>query len=201
MKKSVLLILGLLILTGTSVFAQAKPPKAKKVVDKNVPIEESAIIYIPKDSYVMMFDETKFGVVGPVSAMGVAGAGGQNASQYKIANPILQIPAGKHSIVGTVEAQITNLPNGCRKVTYTFLPGHYYQMATIFNKVDDVGAATAQIIGDMAKKGIDWCFIDITDEVNAGKKDYKEKWEKMNKNGEMGKDHVIQVFSLGKVVE
>ncbi|WP_461247345.1 hypothetical protein [Treponema sp. R6D11] len=198
--KKTLLIIGLLMLTVTMVFAQAKPPKAKKIIDKNVSIQESAILYFPNESFVLMFDETKFGVVGPLSTMNLKGAGGQNASQYKIANPILQVPAGKHSVVATVDQSLTNTPNGCRKITYNFQPGHYYQMATVFNKVD-VGEATKQIMKDMFTKGIDWCFIDITDEVNAGKKDYKEKWEAMNKNGEMGKDQVSQVFSLGKVVE
>jgi len=194
MKKSTFVVLGLLALTAAAVFAQAKPPKAQQIVDASVPVEQSAILYFPKESVVLMFNDTKFGVVGPVSVKNLAGKGGQNASQYKIANPILQVPAGKGSVVAGIQASQVNTPVGLRKVTYTFAPGHYYQMATVFNNITDAGEAAKKIVAEAFTKGIDWCFIDITDEVNAGKKDYKEKWESMNKNGEMGKDHVIEPF-------
>jgi len=193
MKKKMFLVLGLLALTVTVVFAQAKTPKAQKIVDPSVPVDQSAILYFPKDSMVLMFNDTKFGTVGPVSVKNLAGAGGQNASQYKIANPILQVPAGKGSVVAGIQASQINTPVGLRKVTYTFSPGHYYQMATVFNNVD-LGEAAKKVATELLTKGMDWCFIDITDEVNAGKKDFKEKWESMNKNGEMGKGHVIEAF-------
>jgi len=197
MKKNVLLILGLLILTATTVFAQATP-KAQKIIDPSVPVDQSAILYFPKESVVLMFNDTKFGTVGPVSIKNLAGAGGQNASQYKIANPILQVPAGKSTVIAGIQASQVNTPIGLRSVTYTFQPGHYYQMATVFNKID-INEAIKKVSSELLVKGMDWCFIDITDEVKAGKKDYKEKWESMNKNGEMGKDHVIKPFVVTDV--
>jgi hypothetical protein len=191
MKKNIFLVLGLLVLTVTAVFAQAKPPKAQVIVDPSVPIDQSAILFFPKDSVVLMFNDTKFGLVGPVSAKNLAGKGGQNASQWKIANPILQVPAGEHTVVAGILASQVNTPVGLRSVTYTFEPGRYYQMATVFNNVD-VGEAAKKVMAELYSKGMDWCFVDITDEVNAGKKDYEEKWKSMVKNGEMGKDHVIK---------
>jgi len=191
--KKIFLVLGLLVLTVSAVFAQAKPPKAQTIVDPTIPVEQSAILYFPKDSAVLMFNDTKFGVVGPVSVKNLAGKGGQNASQYKIANPILQVPAGKQTVIAGILASEINTPVGLRSVTYTFLPGHYYQMATVFNNVT-AGEAAKKVMEELYTKGMDWCFVDITDEVNAGKKDYKEKWESMVSKGEMGKDHVIKTF-------
>ncbi|MDR2716538.1 MAG: hypothetical protein LBB89_00535 [Treponema sp.] len=193
MKKNTFLVLGLLALTVTTVFAQAKPPKVQKIIDSSVPFDQSAILYFPKDSMVLMFNDVKFGLVGPVSVKNLAGKGGQNASQYKIADPILQVPAGKHSVVAAIETSQVNTPVGLRKVTYTFEPGHYYQMATVFNNVD-VGEAAKKIMAELYTKGMDWCFVDITDEIKAGKKDYKEKWESLVSKGEMGKDNVIEPF-------
>ena len=193
MKKNVFLVLGLLVLTVSSVFAQAKPPKAQVIVDPSVPVEQSAILFFPKDSVVLMFNDTKFGLVGPVSVKNLAGKGGQNASQWQIANPILQVPAGEHTIVAAIQAGQVNTPVGLRKVTFTFEAGRYYQMATVFNNVD-AGEAAKKVITELYSKGLDWCFVDITDEVKAGKKSYEEKWKSMVKNGEMGKDHVIEPF-------
>jgi len=138
-----------------------------------------------------MFNDKKFGLVGPVSTKNLAGKGGQNASQWKIANPILQVPAGEHTIVAGIQVSQINTPVGLRSVTYTFQPGRYYQMATVFNNVDAKEAAKL-VITELFTKGMDWCFVDITDEVKAGKKDYEEKWKSMVKNGEMGKDHTIK---------
>jgi hypothetical protein len=191
--KKTLLILGLLTLTVATVFAQAKVPKAQKIVDPSVPIDQSAILYFPKDSMVLMFNDVKFGVVGPVSTRNLPGKGGQNASQYRIADPILQVPAGRHTVVAGILASQINTPVGLRRVTYTFQPGHYYQMATVFNNVD-AGEAAKKVMAELYTKGMDWCFVDITDEVNAGKRDYKEKWESMVSKGEMGKDHEIRTF-------
>jgi hypothetical protein len=191
--KKTLLILGLLTLTVATVFAQAKVPKAQKIVDPSVPIDQSAILYFPKDSMVLMFNDVKFGMVGPVSVKNLAGKGGQNASQYRIADPILQVPAGRHSVVAGIQASQINTPVGLRRVTYTFQPGHYYQMATVFNKVD-AGEAAKKVMAELFTKGMDWCFVDITDEINAGKRDFKEKWESMVSKGEMGKDHEIRTF-------
>jgi len=193
MKKSTFLVLGLLVLTVGSAFAQAKPPKAQVIVDTSVPVEQSAILFFPKDSVVLMFNDTKFGLVGPVSVKNLAGKGGQNASQWQIANPILQVPAGEHTVVAGILASQVNIPIGLRRVTYTFQPGRYYQMATVFNNVD-AGEAAKKVMSEMLIKGMDWCFVDITDEVKAGKKSYEEKWKSMVKNGEMGKDHVIEPF-------
>jgi len=193
MKKSTFLVLGLLVLTVSSVFAQAKPPKAQVIVDPSVAIEQSAILFFPRDSVVLMFNDKKFGLVGPVSTKNLAGKGGQNASQWKIANPILQVPAGKGTVIAGILAEQVNTPIGLRSVTYTFQPGRYYQMATVFNNVD-VGEAAKKVMAELWTKGMDWCFVDITDEVNAGKKDYEDKWKSMVKNGEMGKDQVIEAF-------
>jgi len=187
------LVLGLLVLSVATVFAQAKPPKAQVIVDPSVPVDQSAILFFPKDSVVLMFNDTKFGLVGPVSAKNLAGKGGSGASQWKIANPILQVPAGEHSVVAGILNSQVNLPIGLRKVTYTFQPGHYYQMATVFNNVS-VGEAAKKVISELPTKGMDWCFVDITDEVNAGKKDYEEKWKSLVSKGEMGKDQVITTF-------
>jgi len=195
MKKNTFLVLGLLVLAVTAVFAQAKPPKAQIIADPNVPVEQSAILYFPKDSMVLMFNNTKFGTVGPVSVKNLAGKGGQNASQYNIANPILQVPAGKQTVIAGILASEINTPVGLRSVTCTFLPGHYYQMATVFKNVT-AGEAAKKVMADLYTKGMDWCFVDITDEVNAGKKNYKEKWESMVSKGEMGKDQVIKAFVI-----
>jgi hypothetical protein len=130
-----------------------------------------------------------------VSTKNLAGKGGQNASQFKIANPILQVPAGEHTVIASQLNDNINTPVGLRSVTYTFLPGHYYQMATVFHSENlSISEMAKKVIAEMPTKGMDWCFVDITDEVNAGKKDYKEKWESMVKKGEMGKDHVITAF-------
>jgi hypothetical protein len=193
MKKNTFLVLVLLVLTSAAVFAQAKPPKAQTIVDPKVPIDQSAILYFPKDSMVLMFNDTKFGLVGPVSVKNLAGKGGSGASQYKIANPILQVPAGQGTVVAAIQAGQINTPIGLRSVTYNFQAGRYYQMATVFNKVD-IGEAAKKIITDLYTKGMDWCFVDITDEVNGGKKDFKEKWESLVSKGEMGKDQVIKPF-------
>jgi len=193
MKKNMFLVLGLLVLTAAAIFAQAKPPKAQQILDPSVPIEQSAILYFPSESVVLMFNDTKFGTVGPVSLKNLAGKGGQNASQWKIANPILQVPAGKATVIGGIQISQVNTPIGLRSVTYTFQPGRYYQMATVFNKVD-VGEAAKKVISELYTKGMDWCFVDITDEVNGGKKDFEAKWKSMVSNGEMGKDHVIKTF-------
>jgi len=193
MKKNMFLVLGLLALTVTAVFAQAKPPKAQVIVDPSVSIDQSAILFFPKGGIVLMFNDTKFGLVGPVSVKNLAGKGGDGASQWKIANPILQVPAGKGTVIAGILAEQINTPIGLRSVTYTFQPGHYYQMATVFNNVDAKEAAK-KVKTELFTKGMDWCFVDITDEVNAGKKDYEEKWRSMVKNGEMGKDHVIKAF-------
>jgi len=194
MKKSTFLVLGLLVLTVTAVFAQAKPPKAQVVVDPSVPVEQSAILFFPKESVVLMFNDKKFGLVGPVSTKNLEGKGGQNASQWKIANPILQVPAGKHTVVAAGQASLVNTPVGLKKVTCDFQPGRYYQMATVFNNINDIKEATKKIYEEAFSKGLDWCFVDITDEVKAGKKDYEEKWRSLAKNGEMGKGQVIEPF-------
>jgi len=193
MKKTCFMVLGLLVLTAAAIFAQAKTPKAQQILDPSVPIEQSAILYFPSDSVVLMFNDTKFGLVGPVSTKNLAGKGGQNASQWKIANPILQVPAGKATVIGGIQISQVNTPVGLRSVTYTFQPGRYYQMATVFNKVD-AGEAAKKVIAELFTKGMDWCFVDITDEVNGGKKDFEAKWKSMVSNGEMGKDHVIKTF-------
>jgi hypothetical protein len=193
MKKNMFLVLGLLVLTVTAVFAQAKPPKAQVVVDASVPVEQSAILFFPRGAIVLMFNDTKFGLVGPVSTKNLAGKGGDGASQWKIASPILQVPAGKGTVIAGILAEQVNTPIGLRSVTYTFQPGRYYQMATVFNNVD-AKEAVKKVKTELFTKGMDWCFIDITDEVNAGKKDFEAKWRSMNTNGEMGKDNVIKAF-------
>jgi hypothetical protein len=192
--KKTFLILGLLALTVTTVFAQAKP-KAQRIIDTSVPFEQSAVLYFPKDSMVLMFNDTKFGMVGPVSTKNLAGKGGQNASQYRIADPILQVPAGEHTVVAGIQASQINTPIGLRSVTYTFQAGRYYQMATVFNNVN-IGEAAKKVMDELFVKGMDWCFVDITDEVNAGKKDFKDKWESMVSKGEMGKGQVIKAFVI-----
>jgi len=191
--KRKILFMGLLALAITAAFSQAKPPKAQQVIDPSVPIDKSAILYFPKDSVVLMFNDTKFGTVGPVSVKNLLGKGGQNASQWKIADPILQVPAGEHSVVGGILASQVNIPIGLRKVTAKFEPGHYYQMATVFSKVD-AGEAAKKVFTDLPIKGMDWCFVDITDEINAGKKDFEGKWKTLVSNGEMGKGQTIKPF-------
>jgi hypothetical protein len=62
MKKTFLIFM--LTLIATAVFAQVKTPKAEKVLDPSVPFEQNAVLYFPKDSVVLMFDDIKCGVKG-----------------------------------------------------------------------------------------------------------------------------------------
>jgi len=186
MKRNMFLIFGLLALTVTAVYAQ---PKAKKVLDKNVPVDESAILYFPGDSVVYQCDDTKFGVVGTVSTMNLKGSGGDYSS--KIAKPILQVPAGQRTI--TANAQSNSYYDG-RKVTADLLPGHYYQLVLKLDTSEGTGKGIGNVMLTSMLGGVDWCFLDITDEVKAGKKSFKEKWEALAKQGELGKDQVMELY-------
>jgi hypothetical protein len=186
--KKTLFILGLLLLTVTAVFAQAKTPKAKKIIDKNVPIEESAILYFPGGSVVFQYDDTKFGVVGPFSFMNLKGRGGDYSG--RVARPILQIPAGNHTITAAFGKKYYD----GRKVTFDFLPGRYYQMQLMPDYSNGVGSGFGSMALTTMLGGADWCFVDITDEVKAGKNSFREKWEALAFKGELGKDHVIEMY-------
>jgi hypothetical protein len=184
MKKNTFLVLGLLILTVTMVFAQAKPPKAKKVLDASIPIEESAIIYVPKGSTVFQCDDTVFGKIVPLTIGNLKGDGGDLLG--KIAKPILQVPAGERTI--TASAEDTKFDVN-RKITSTFLPGHYYQI--VYLAKGNPGQAIAGMMkASLSGNGTDWCFFDITEEVKAGKK--KFDWEKAVIDGVLGEGQVIE---------
>jgi len=183
MKKNTFLVLGLLALAVTTVYAQ---PKAKNILDKNVPIEESAIIYVPKGSTVFQCDDTVFGKIVPLTIGNLKGDGGDLTG--KVAKPILQVPAGERII--TASANDTKFAAN-RRITYTFLPGHYYQMAVLAK--GNVG----QVMKDMMMvsltgDGMDWCFFDITEQIKAGKKKFEEEWTKAVTDGVLGEGHVIE---------
>jgi hypothetical protein len=191
MKKNTFLVFGLLVLTVTMVFAQAKPPKAKKVLDVNVPIEESAVIFVPKGSALYQCDDIKFGkVVAGTDFGSLKGAGGDLIGA--IAKPILQIPAGEHTIIGTAGSDKPSVSKN-RMITYTFLPGHYYQMSFI-GKGSGMEMAMQMGKQGFMERGINWCFFDMTEEVKAGKKDFNERYFKAAGEGALGKDHVIMYW-------
>jgi hypothetical protein len=185
LKRNAFLILGLLALTVTAVFAQ---PKAKKILDKTVPADQSAIIFAPKGAVIYRCDNTTFGIVTDVMAMkNLKGSGGDAVDG--IAKPILQIPAGKHTIIANIDEN--NYGKG-RMVTHTFLPGHYYQMVLFFNNTSgaDYLKEIAKLMATSRLTGVDWCFLDITEEVKAKKK--KSSFMEVSRRGEIGKGQTIE---------
>jgi len=186
MKKNLFLVLGLLVLAVTTVYAQ---PKAKKVLDKNIPLEQSAVLYFPGSSTVFRFNDTKFGVVGPFSMMNLKGKGGDLGN--KVARPILQVPAGRHTITATA---IGKKYYDGRKVTADFLPGRYYQMVMKTDYSQGVGSGFGNAALTAALGGADWCFMDITDEVKAGNNNIRDKWQALAAAGEHGKDQTVEKY-------
>jgi hypothetical protein len=152
-----------------------------KVVDKNVPVEESAIIYASKGAFIHKCDDTKFGIVTDVLSMNnLKGRG--SATFDEIGKPILQIPAGQHTIAGNIDGD--SYAHG-RLVTHDFLPGHCYQMVYLMNLTEgDIAKELAKVMLGSAVTGVDWCFLDITEEVKAKKK--KSSFMETSRRGEIG---------------
>ena len=183
MKRNVFLVLGLLTLTVTAVFAQ---PKAAKILDKNVPIGESAILYIPNECTVFQCDDTVFGKIVPLTIGNLKGGGGDTTG--KIAKPILQIPAGERVITA---AMSSTKYNDSRKITYTFLPGHYYQMVVLASG-DPAKVLKDMMLASLSGDSAEWCFFDITEIINAKKKNFENEWKAAVSAGTLGEGHVIE---------
>jgi hypothetical protein len=203
------LVLGILALALTMlVFAGCG---SLKIVDKNVPVEESAFIHIPKDCGVQKVDDTVYGFDTPVMSMGyVKGSGGEvlpyindyvNPKDLKIANPSIQVPAGKHTVRGVINTG--NFWNG-RDVTHTFVAGRHYQMVWKLSYEAGVSLQDnySKVYGELLKanlpggSGLDWCFFDITDAVKAKNKGMPGYYDIYMK-GELGKGQDIARITLG----
>ncbi|MDR0495017.1 MAG: hypothetical protein LBG95_05250 [Treponema sp.] len=177
MKKNTVFFLGLMALMScASLFAASI-----KAFDKSVPAEESATIYIPKGSVVFMINGTKYGVKGN------GGESWQNkGKELQIAKPSFLIPSGEHTVRGAVE---NTYDYTARNVTNTFIAGRHYQMVIKF----PAGFNFGNVFKEFAKSnavGMDWCFLDITEAVEAKKKGVPG-YAEMVDSGELGEGQVI----------
>jgi hypothetical protein len=176
------------ILTVTTVFAQT--PKAKKILDKTVPADQSAIIFASKGTFIHRCDDTTFGIVTDVLAVNNLKGAGPNGFD-EIGKPILQIPAGVHTITGNLSDRNENNYGKGRKVTHDFLPGHYYQMVIHMNLTEgDIAKELVKLSASAVLTGMEWCFLDITEEVKAKKK--KSSYMEATKRGEIGVGQTIE---------
>ena len=169
--KRLWLVVGLLVLTAgmSSVFA------APKLWDKNVPIEETAIIHMSKEYTLWSVDgkalggkEVKAGGFG--LAMGTSGKGSDGFTRGgKISKEVVRIPAGKREISGN-----TGGGTGSNTLTFDFEAGKRYQMVAAIDP-NEVGKALG---GALLGGTLPIWFIDVTEYFDAKKnvpKDVRDK--------------------------
>ena len=173
-----------IVITDDTMYAPLKPVKAKKVIDPNVPYEQSAFLYFDKEFQILKFNDITY----PKIFGKLTGDGKSDGTSAKIVKTIMQIPAGKQTVVASAEGKF----NG-KKITYNFLPGHHYQAVELVN-IDmskGMGAAMFGALKDSATaKRKDWYFVDITYFLKAGLKSFSDLYSYYITSGTGGKDQV-----------
>ena len=131
-----------------------------KVVDKEVPIDQTAIIHMNKDWAIWSVDGNALGVeLGPLST-GTKGRGANRWGSGRISQERVRIPAGER----VVEGGPSNSPGAARKLTFTFNAGRHYELVMAVDATQGVGRAVGRA---MLTGGYDITFVDITDFVGT----------------------------------
>jgi len=154
MKKTIIFKGCLLVSMLGLVLASCASGSNITIIDQNIPLESSSIIHMNEDYSIVSIDGHSIGRVKGIGANRYAFIGG--LGEGIISSPMIQIPAGQHTIVGRHSSAEVD-----RTATFDFVAGRHYEMIIVID-------SSQVIVGAAVGGGFDFIFQDITDYLEEG---------------------------------